>query len=183
MAQLTNIPYFPYPAVAFNFGVWVDGISGSSANGATADASFQEVSGIKVEYAPLFEVAEGGENRFVHRLPTPAKYANLVLKRGVVVETSRLAQWVGESVGSNLARPLKPREVIVTLRNEFFEPLITWTFTNAYPVRWETSPLNSMENAVLTETMELCYSTFTRKVTIPRPTVLEKGGHHAAGSP
>src|ERR1700694_3270238 len=173
MAQQTNIPYFPYPAVAFNFGVWVDGISGSSANGTTADAAFQEVSGIKVEYDP-FSVPEGGENRFVHRLPTPAKYSNRVLKRGVVVETSRLSQWVSESLGSTLARPIKPREVMVTLRNENFEPLITWTFTNAYPVRWETSPLNAMENAVLTETMELCYNYFTRKVIVPKTSLLQR---------
>jgi hypothetical protein len=44
----------------------------------------------------------------------PTKYSNLVLKRGVVVETSRLSQWVGESLGSTLARPIRPREVMVT---------------------------------------------------------------------
>ena len=27
-------------------------------------------------------VVEGGENRFVHRLPKPVKHPNLVLKRG-----------------------------------------------------------------------------------------------------
>ncbi|MEA2886213.1 MAG: hypothetical protein QOD11_573 [Bradyrhizobium sp.] len=180
MVQLTNVPYFPYPAVAFNFTVWVDGVSGNSSNGAAADAAFQEISGIKVEYEP-FTVPEGGENRFAHRLPTPTKYSNLVLKRGVVVEPSRLSKWVNESLGSTLARPIQPREVMVTLRNEDFEPLITWTFTNAYPVRWETSPLNSMENAVLTETMELCYNYFTRKVTVPKPTLL-KGVRDAARS-
>jgi phage tail-like protein len=113
MVQLTNVPYFPYPAVAFNFAVWVDGVSGNSGNGAAADAAFQEISGIKVEYDP-FTVAEGGENRFAHRLPMPTKYSNLVLKRGVVVETSRLSQWAGESLGSTLARPIRPREVMVT---------------------------------------------------------------------
>jgi phage tail-like protein len=173
MVQLANVPYFPYPAVAFNFAVWVDGVSGNSGNGASADAAFQEISGIKVEYE-TFTVAEGGENRFEHRLPTPTKYSNLVLKRGVVVETSRLSQWVGESLGSTLARPIKPRQVMVTLRNENFEPLITWTFTNAYPVRWETSPLNSMENAILTDTMELCYNYFTREVQIPKPSLLQR---------
>jgi phage tail-like protein len=180
MVQLTNVPYFPYPAVAFNFAVWVDGVSGNSGNGAAADAAFQEISGIKVEYETV-TVAEGGENRFEHRLPTPTKYSNLVLKRGVVVETSRLSQWVGESLGSTLARPIRPRQLMVTLRNENFEPLITWTFTNAYPVRWETSPLNSMENAILTETMELCYNYFTRQVTVPKPTLL-KGIRDAARS-
>src|SRR5438270_537071 len=63
MVQLTNVPYFAYPAVAFNFTVWVDGVSGNSGSGAAADVAFQEISGIKVDYEP-FTVTEGGEERF-----------------------------------------------------------------------------------------------------------------------
>src|SRR5205807_27706 len=97
MPRSMNAPYYPIPG--FHFGVWVDGVSGSSANGTAADASFQEVSGLKVELG-YEEVVEGGENRFVHRLPKPATPGNLVLKRGVVIETSRLARWVGDTLGS-----------------------------------------------------------------------------------
>jgi phage tail-like protein len=165
MLRKTSMPV--YPAVAFHFGVWLDGISGGSVNGATADASFQEVSGIKVEFSHD-EVVEGGENRFVHRLPKPSRQHNLVLKRGVVVETSRLAKWVGDTLGSTFARPIEPRQVAVDLRNEEFEPLIIWTFLNAYPVRWEVSALNAMENAILIETMELSYSYFVRTVNVPK---------------
>jgi phage tail-like protein len=165
MSKEMNAPYFP--AVAFHFGVWVDGISGGSAKGATADASFQEVSGIKVEFAHD-DVVEGGENRFVHRLPKPATQQNLVLKRGVVVETSRLAQWVSDTLGSTFAKPIVPRTVLVMLRNEKFQPLITWAFINAYPVRWDVSPLDSLDSKVLTETIELSYAYFTRRVSVPR---------------
>jgi len=164
MPREMNAPY--YPAVAFHFGVWVDGISGSSANGATADASFQEVSGIKAEF-DHDAVVEGGENRFVHRLPKPARQQNLVLKRGVMVETSRLAQWVGDTLGSTFVKPIEPRQVTVELRNERFEPLIIWTFLNAYPVRWEIAPLNStQDSSVLIETMELSYNYFVRTVNV-----------------
>jgi phage tail-like protein len=165
MPKEMNAPY--YPAVAFHFGVWVDGISGSSANGATADASFQEVSGIKVQFTHD-DVAEGGENRFVHRLPKPPTYSNLVLKRGVVAENSRLAQWFSDTLGGTFAKPIRPRAVIVTLRNEKFDPLITWTFENAYPVSWDMSSMDSMQNAILTETMELSYNYFTRQMSVPR---------------
>ena len=157
-----STPY--YPAVAFHFAVWIDGVTGNAANGTTADASFQEVSGIKVGF-DHDSVVEGGENRFVHRLPKPGRQQNLVLKRGVMVETSRLAQWVGDTLGSAFVKRIEPRLVTVELRNEQFEPLIIWTFLNAYPVRWDISSLNSMENAILTETMELSYNYFTRQVT------------------
>jgi len=165
MPREMNAPY--YPAVAFHFGVYMDGVTGNPAGGTTADASFQEVSGIKAEF-DHDTVAEGGENRFVHRLPKPARPQNLMLKRGVVVETSRLAQWVGDTLGSTFAKPIEPRTVLVTLRNENFQPLITWTFINAYPVRWDFSPLDSMESKILTETMELAYNYFTREVSFPR---------------
>jgi phage tail-like protein len=157
--------YFPYPAVAFNFIVSVDGVTGTAADGTTADASFQEVSGIKVDFNHE-EVQEGGENRFVHRLPKTPRYGNLVLKRGVVAETSRLAQWVGETLGSTFARQIKPRTVTVTLRNENCDPLIHWTFVNAYPVSWDIAQMNAMENTILTETMELSYNYFTREMPV-----------------
>ena len=165
MPKEMNAPH--YPAVAFHFGVWVDGISGGSANGATADASFQEVSGIKVGFTHE-DVAEGGENRFVHRLPKPPTYSNLVLKRGVVAENSRLAQWFSATLIDTFAKPIRPRALTVTLRNESFDPLITWTFANAYPVSWDASPMDSMQNAILIETMELSYNYFTREVSVPR---------------
>lgn len=152
-----------YPPVAFHFSVSLDGALGSS-----PDASFQEVSGIKVEFGTE-EVAEGGQNQFAHRLPTQARYANLVLKRGVVVAASPLASWMSNTLGSQLTRPIKLRELMVTLQNEQHDPLINWRFVNAYPVRWETSSLNAMENTVLTETMEFAYHYFERAVIDRRP--------------
>jgi phage tail-like protein len=151
-----------YPPVAFHFGVTLVGIT-SAGRETPADASFQEVSGIRVESGHE-EVVEGGQNKFVHRLPKQATYGNLVLKRGVVVLASPLADWVAETLGSELSRQIKLRNVMVTLKNEQHDPLITWTFVNAYPVKWETASLNSMESSVLTETMELSYQYFERAV-------------------
>ena len=66
--------------------------------------------------------------------------------------------------------PVRPwRVLMVTLKNEIEKPLITWTFTNAYPVRWEVSPMNAMESAVFTETMELAYHYFEREVVDTQP--------------
>ncbi|MFG3756273.1 phage tail protein, partial [Klebsiella pneumoniae] len=97
-----------YPPVAFHFSITLDGALGNS-----PDASFQEVSGIKVEFGTE-DVVEGGQNQFAHRLPTQAKYANLVLKRGVVVAASPLASWMSNTLGSQLTRPIRLRELMVT---------------------------------------------------------------------
>ena len=47
------------------------------------DARFQTVSGLSVEY-DYESFKEGGENRFKHKLPVRTKYADLVLKRGML---------------------------------------------------------------------------------------------------
>jgi phage tail-like protein len=150
-----------YPPGAFYFTVTVLG-SGTALSVLTdIDASFQEITGIQAEFG-VEEVAEGGENRFVHRLPLPAKYPNLVLKRGVVTKSSFLAEWFGQTVGSGLSLPIITQNLAVTLLNPEGLPSIVWLFVNAWPIRWEVAALDSQRNEILTETLELAYNYFER---------------------
>jgi len=150
-----------YPPGAFYFTVHLLGTTTVPTFSAmpSIDSRFQEVSGIQSEWE--FEpVSEGGENRFQHQLPTRAKYANLVLKRGAVTGGSPLVLWATNTIGSSLAIPIVPQNLMVMLLNEDSLPLIAWVFVNAYPVKWEISTLDSMKNELLIETLELAYSYF-----------------------
>jgi phage tail-like protein len=149
-----------YPPAAFYFAVRVEGGAKNPA-GDTPDARFQEVSGIDVEHAPP-DIGEGGENRFVHRLPKPSHHSNLVLKRGVIVAKSSLARWCGETLDGGLANSVKPRALTVTLCNEKAEPLVTWTFANTFPVRWEVAATNAKGDEILTEILQFSYGNVTR---------------------
>jgi phage tail-like protein len=154
-----NDAYYPPPG--FYFTVSVIG-SGTAAAALTAiDSSFQEVSGIESEFG-VEEVAEGGENRFVHRLPKQAKYPPLVLKRGIVTMDSVLGEWVGATIGSTLSLPVITQNLLVMLLGPTGDPLVAWGFSNAYPLKWKTRPLNSTENSVLTESLEFSYNYFVR---------------------
>lgn len=144
-----------YPPPAFYFTVKLIGSTPD------IDASFEEVSGIQSELE-FEEVAEGGENRFKHRLPRSAKYSNLILKRGVVTKSSRLANWAGQTIGSKLSRPIRTHDLLVMLLNEKGLPTVAWAFVNAYPVKWEVAALGSTRNEILTETLELSYNYFER---------------------
>jgi phage tail-like protein len=150
-----------YPPPAFYFRVTVLGAGAALAELTGVDASFREVSGIEARWETE-EVTEGGENRFVHRLPRPARYADLVLKRGVVTRDSFFAEWVGQTVGSGLALPILTQNLLVTLQGEDGWPVVAWVFVNAWPLRWVTAPMDSMSNEVLTETMEFQYNYFER---------------------
>ena len=90
---------FTYPPVGFHFSVALDAGILLDSLFSGPDASFQEVSGMRVQFGSE-DVAEGGVNQFVHRLPKPPTYSNLTLKRGVVVLPSPLAFWVSGTLGS-----------------------------------------------------------------------------------
>ena len=141
-------PYYP---VAFSFLVKVTGISGSY------EGSFQEVTGInaKLETTPL---KEGGENRFIRRLPNPPKYENLVLKRGMVL-SSDLIDWARDAVEQF---KFKPKIVTVSLLDEEGKPMATWSFAGAYPVALKVSEFKAQDNALVFESLELAYEYFER---------------------
>lgn len=140
-----------YPPVGFHFRVEF-GLSGLSAN----DSRFQEVSGLAAEIGTE-ELEEGGENRFVHRLPVRAKFNNLVLKRGMMSD-SKLISWIRNALE---AFQFEPTDVMVTLLNETHEPLAAWSFRGAYPVKWSFSDLKATDNAFVIETLELAYRYYT----------------------
>jgi phage tail-like protein len=120
------------------------------------DVRFQTVSGLSVEY-DYENFKEGGENRFEHKLPVRTKYADLVLKRGMVVD-SEVIGWFNNAFRD---REFVPTDINVILMNEKGEPLRTWKVAHAIPKKWVVSDLNSTENAIVVETMEITYRYFT----------------------
>jgi phage tail-like protein len=142
-----------YPPVGFHFRVefTLDGVR-------DGDVRFQEVTGLSAELG-IEEVVEGGENRFAHRLPTRAKYANLILKRGLLTD-SRLIDWCIDAI-ENFT--IEPTTVDVILLNENHEPVSeSYSFVRAWPVKWAVSDFKAQENSIVVETLELAYNYFTR---------------------
>ena len=122
------------------------------------DVRFQAVSGLSVEY-DVEEYKEGGENRFTHKLPGRTKYADLVLKRGMLTD-SEVTKWC---LAAFRDRDFKPADISVILMNEKGEPLRTWNVAHAIPKKWSVTDLNANDSAVVIETLELIYQYFTIK--------------------
>jgi len=101
-----------YPPWGFYFKVVFNDISKDK-----NDVRFQSVSGLSVEY-DYESFKEGGENRFEHKLPVRTKYSDLVLKRGMLVDSS-VIKWVIDAFQN---RSFKPATITVTLMNEKSEP-------------------------------------------------------------
>jgi len=122
------------------------------------DVRFQDVSGLTAEMG-MEEIPEGGENRFTHRLPTRAKYSNLILKRGMLID-SGLIQWFKDAIENF---EFEPSTVMIKLLDQDHEPMVTWNLKKAWPVKWTISDFKATENAIAIETIELAYQYFTRQ--------------------
>lgn len=150
-------PVGNYPPAAFYFTVTF----GTATR--DADCSFQEVGGIGAEMETE-TVVEGGENRFVYQLPKAVKHQRLVLKRGVAPFKSRLVTWCRNVLEGDLAQPISTKPMQVHLLDEKGEPLRTWSFEGAYPVKWDVEPFQSNKNEVALEKIELTYLYAKREV-------------------
>jgi phage tail-like protein len=142
-----------YPMVGFHFKVEFIGVDDLTDN----DVRFQEVSGLSSEVGSE-DVKEGGENRFTHKLPLPASYPNLVLKRGMMKKTG-LVKWFRNAIENFVFNPVT---VKVSLLNEEHEPVMTWNFVRAYPVKWSVSDLDAGKNEIVIDTVELSYQYYTQ---------------------
>ena len=150
------------PPTSFYFELTILGSPTSPWPRTEVDGSFQEISGIDRELE-VQALPEGGENGFTHQLPKRGKHPNLVLKRGIVPDTSALANWAETTIESDFTTPITPRNLMVTLLG-VPDKLIIWTFTNAYPVKWSTSGFKAMDNALAVETLEMAYATVKREI-------------------
>jgi phage tail-like protein len=139
-----------YPPLGFHFKVEFSHIEG--------EFQFQSVSGLTVELETE-QIAEGGENRFKHQLPVRTKFPNLVLKRGVLVN-SGLVKWCRDAVEDY---DITPVDLTISLLNEEHEPLMTWNVVHAYPVKWAMADFNAEESKIVIETIELAYNYFNIK--------------------
>jgi phage tail-like protein len=119
------------------------------------EARFQTVSGLSVEYE-YESFKEGGENRFEHKLPVRTKYADMVLKRGMLTG-SKTIDWF---LAAFRDREFKPADVSVILMNEAGDPLRVWKVAHAIPKKWLVTDFNSGESSLVIETMELTYRYF-----------------------
>jgi len=117
------------------------------------DIRFQKVKGLKATVVTK-TVSEGGQNLYVQKLPESIEYGNLLLERGMVVDSPLSREF--DLAMSQLK--FRPCNVFVYLLSAYKIPLAGWTFFNAYPVSWATSDLDAEQKSVVIETLELAYS-------------------------
>ena len=150
------------PPVGFYYAVQILGKNESPFP--PSDAGFQEVSGISVTMETE-QIQEGGQNRFTHKVPGRTNYEDLVLKRGLMVRSSALADWCTKIFKDNLTRRVEPKTIKVSLldaNTDSREPIMTWQFINAYPIKWDISPFDARKSEIVIESITFAYQYFEK---------------------
>lgn len=123
--------------------------------------TFMECTGLTVEIE-VEELVEGGENNFVHQLPGRMKWPHIVLKRGVT-DTDALFEWLQKSSGDGFAEAGNKVERAtghVSLLDPKGEPIRSWEFQNAFPVKWTGPSFAASSSDVATEELEIVHHGF-----------------------
>ena len=141
--------YFPPPS--FYFSVEIDGTGYD-------DTLFQEVSGLEVEQETE-TISEGGQNTYTWKVPKKVKYPNLVLKRGLLTDDSKLMDWCKKQFTTENTK-IEPKNIKVHLEDAQGNCIMTWSVENAWPLKWSVSGFNAQENKIAVESIELAYRNF-----------------------
>jgi len=147
------------PPVGFRFKAVFQGIDGVEEN----DTLFQDVSGLTREIE-VEEVKDGANPMSAYKFPKKVKYTNLVLKRGMLVD-SALVGFFDKAVNSYfnvLNLDSSTCDITISLLGETNEPLVSWTVFNAFPVKWIVGDFKASGNEVVVETLEFSYQRFKR---------------------
>jgi phage tail-like protein len=137
------------------FGVFQFKVDIGSAN--AASAIFGEVTGLEATMK-YEDVKEGGQNGYVHRLPTRVEYGNLVLKRGYTTD-NEFYQWCLSTLRGKISRRLVTVS-LVSLQSGAPTTVYAWTFNDAYPVKWSGPHLKADDRQMAVETLELAHRGF-----------------------
>ena len=89
----------------------------------------------------------------VHKLPGLVRYGNLTLKHGISNPPTTAALW--DWFSNWVKGKGSPAQLTVTLLDSKRNPVVQWSFTNAWPVKYETSSLNGKASALAIETLEV----------------------------
>jgi len=138
---------FPNPSSGFRFTVAIDGVN---------YAAFTEFRLPSLNVQTL-DIQEGGQNTYVHKLPVRVNVGPATLRHGITRDLT-LLKWYLQVLKGDLENAY--RQVTVVMYDVTRQPVATWTFRNACPVKWSGPTLKSDDNGVAIEEIEFVHHGF-----------------------
>lgn len=110
---------------------------------------FSRCSGLEMSFE-MFEYGEGGNNDYMHKLPGRMHFPNLILERGLTKEDA-LLKWFAQT-----KKKAELKQIILTVKTGSNER--TFTFGDAFPVRWTGPSFDANAPGIGTESLEIAHS-------------------------
>ena len=141
------------PFVAFNFKVVIDvpGISGE-----ICAAAFSDCDGLE-QAVEVKTIREGGNNTRQIRLPGPATFATLTLKRGMT-STFDLWKWFSSQLEPGNAK-LRGTATIAILAADGQQERARFVLDRCLPIKLKAPVLSAKDGAIAVEELQLSYET------------------------
>ena len=146
-------------ATTYRFRVSLTPSPGSGATRSLGDGGFQECSGLEMEM-DVAEYQEGGNNAAVVQRAGRAKYAKLVLKRGMFhpsggTVSSELWQWLQDTVGG--VRPIRRYDGRIEVFGASQAVVARWAFSRGLPAKLVGPALNAKTGDVAIEELHIAH--------------------------
>jgi phage tail-like protein len=133
------------PLRNFRFRVEIDNL---------ARAGFAEVSLGAIETEAV-DYREGNDPTHVRKLSGLTRYGNVTLKSGLTTgaDALELFRWHRDVVSGQLTQ--SRRRVVIVIQDEAGQDQARFVVSEAWPLKYEASPLRARSNEVIIETLEL----------------------------
>jgi len=112
---------------------------------------FHECTGLEMEFE-VFQWPEGGNAEFIHQLPGRMRYPPLSLSRGLT-DQAALQTWFW----STRQEP-QLKEVSIELKTADGQVARSWTFADAFPVRWRGPRIAAAASGMAIESLDIVHS-------------------------
>ena len=100
----------------------------------------------------VFEWAEGGNNEFIHHLPGRLRYPYLRLEAGLTKDDA-VQKWFWAT-----REKADLREITVQLLSQDGSDTRSWTFADAFPIKWSGPTIAAASAAMSEEVLEIAHS-------------------------
>jgi phage tail-like protein len=113
--------------------------------------SFRECRGLSMEFE-VFEWAEGGNNEFIHHLPGRMRYPYLQLSAGMT-DQAAMQEWFWKT-----REQAELKEITVELATQDGKTTRSWSFADAFPVRWSGPSVSADSQGMSIESLDVAHS-------------------------
>ena len=122
------------------------------------DISFSEVSISDLEMLTEDSCSIVNSEKIVN--PSGYKYTDLKLTRGLTSKTSLIFKWLEIQVANQKILPIS---IFVEVLDVNKNPILLWTFSEAYPISYNTSGIDANSNKVMMESINFKFSSLSFK--------------------